>query len=121
MRAVGFRRIEEGDPAVVGCPDERDLLRPIGDRRLVLAAVVLDAQPDAGDLQVAQFAAANRPGCGRAARCRACPPSCAAPADAAKGAATSPFISVRRLFIIYFFSKISLATPMAVTAFGQPE
>src|SRR5690242_509114 len=72
VQAVGFRGIEEGNVAVVRCPNERDLLRPVGDRRLVFSSIVLNPQPYTGDLQVAEFPARNRTPCGSrpAALCR---------------------------------------------------
>ena len=56
VRAVGLGRVEEGDAAIEGGPDDVDHLGPGGDRRLIGAAHVLDAEADAGDLQRAQLA-----------------------------------------------------------------
>ena len=54
MRAVGLGRVEEGDATVEGRPDDVEHLGPAGDRRLVGAAHVLDAEADARDLQLPQ-------------------------------------------------------------------
>ena len=64
MRAVRLGCIEEGDAPVEGGPDDVDHLGSVRDRRLVGAAHVLDAEPDAGDLQRAQ---SSPPAC---LRCR---------------------------------------------------
>ena len=55
MRPVGLGRVEEGDAPVEGRPDDVDHLRPVRHRRLVLAAHVLDAQPDAETSSVPSF------------------------------------------------------------------
>ena len=55
MRPVRLGRVEEGDATVEGRPDDVDHLGPAGDRRLIGAAHVLNAEADAGDLQRAEL------------------------------------------------------------------
>ena len=60
VRPVGLGGVEEGDTMVEGRPDDVEHLGPAGDRRLVGAAHVLDAEADARDLQRAQPSSPGR-------------------------------------------------------------
>jgi hypothetical protein len=54
VRALSLGRVEEGDAAIIRSPDDVQHLWAVGDRGLVSAAHVLNAEADAGDLQVAE-------------------------------------------------------------------
>src|SRR4051794_9293687 len=57
--AISFRRVKECYAAIVGGADDVDHLRAVGHCSFILAAHILDAQPDAGDLQFSQCATAD--------------------------------------------------------------
>ena len=57
MRAVSLGCVVKGDATLEGRSDDVDHLGPAGDGRLIGAAHILDAEPDARDLECAEFAA----------------------------------------------------------------
>ena len=69
MWAVSLGGVEERDATVEGCPDDVEHLGPAGDRRLVGAAHVLDAEADARDFQRPQLSPRGRVGGGTAGAC----------------------------------------------------
>src|SRR5512132_2192992 len=57
MWAISLGRVIKRHAMVEGCPDDVEHLGPGGDCRLICAAHVLDAEPDARDLECAEPAA----------------------------------------------------------------
>jgi hypothetical protein len=62
-RAVRLCRVEKGDATVERRTDNGDHLRAVRHRRFILAAHVLDAEPNAGDLERTQSSPSHCGGC----------------------------------------------------------